>query len=244
MGDEAAVKLLTEGAEEAAVFHAPAMEANCTAVLALIAHASGDDTRARALAAHARHLLVDHRLERAPLMAAVTTAHALAAARAGDPDTARSEWHLARAQLAHVKEMSGWANVQVRIALAHASLLLGDRLGAETIVRETHEYLVRLPDAAQARRQAADLEEQVRRMRHHSTGGSSALTTAELRVLHYLPTNLSLADISTRLYVSRYTVKTHCESIYRKLGASSRSQAVESARRLGLLGPDDHPGGV
>jgi LuxR family maltose regulon positive regulatory protein len=61
------------------------------------------------------------------------------------------------------------------------------------------------------------------------------LTTAELRVLHYLPTNLSLADIGSRLYVSRYTVKTHCAAIYRKLNATSRSQAVEAARRFGLI---------
>jgi len=37
------------------------------------------------------------------------------------------------------------------------------------------------------------------------------------------------------LYVSRYTVKTHCESIYRKLNVNSRSEAVEAARRIGLL---------
>jgi LuxR family maltose regulon positive regulatory protein len=72
-------------------------------------------------------------------------------------------------------------------------------------------------------------------MRRHTTIGSSSLTTAELRVLHYLPTNLSLAEISTRLFVSRYTIKTHCESIYRKLAVTSRSEAVASARRVGLL---------
>jgi DNA-binding CsgD family transcriptional regulator len=35
--------------------------------------------------------------------------------------------------------------------------------------------------------------------------------------------------------VSRNTVKTHCESIYRKLNVNSRSEAVESARDVGLL---------
>ncbi|MCZ7528616.1 MAG: LuxR C-terminal-related transcriptional regulator [Acidimicrobiia bacterium] len=72
-------------------------------------------------------------------------------------------------------------------------------------------------------------------MQRHTTSGSSSLTTAELRVLHYLPTNLTLAEIGTRLYVSRYTIKTHCESIYRKLEVGSRSDAVEAARRIGLL---------
>jgi LuxR family maltose regulon positive regulatory protein len=168
-------------------------------------------------------------------MAVVNAAHALAAASSGDPETARSDWSLARAQLAHLREVSGWANVQVRVALAHTSLLLGDRIGAETLLRETRDYLRRQPDAVRAHQQVAELEELARRLRRHATVGSSSLTTAELRVLHYLPTNLSLAEISTRLYVARYTIKTHCESIYRKLGVSSRSDAVASARRVVLL---------
>ncbi len=67
--------------------------------------------------------------------------------------------------------------------------------------------------------------------------GPSSLTTAELRVLHYLPTNLSHEDIARRLYVSRNTVKSHASAIYRKLGAGSRSQAVDIARAAGLLPP-------
>jgi LuxR family maltose regulon positive regulatory protein len=235
VGDDDAVEVLAEGAAEAAVLGAPTMEATCTAVLALIAHAEGDLGRARSLAAHARRLLVDHGLERAPSMAVITAAHALAAASTGDAPTAQSDWYLARAQLAYFKDVSGWANVQARVALARTSLLLGDRMGAETMLREVREYLVRQPDAVRAHRQVAELEELVRQMHRHSTFGSSSLTTAELRVLHYLPTNLSLADISTRLFVSRYTVKTHCGSIYRKLNVTSRSEAVESARRIGLL---------
>jgi LuxR family maltose regulon positive regulatory protein len=234
-GDDTAVEILSEGAEEAAVFGAPAIEANCTAVLAMIAHATGDATRARSLAAHARRLLVDHGLERAPVMAVVSAAHALAAASAGDPEAARADWHLARVQLAHLKDLSGWANVQARVALARTSLLLGDRVGAETMLREARDYLVRQPDATGAHRQVAEVDELVRHLRRHTTIGASSLTTAELRVLHYLPTNLSLAAISARLYVSRYTVKTHCESIYRKLNVSSRADAVESARHAGLL---------
>jgi len=235
VGDNSAEEVLAEGAKEAAVLHAPVMEANCTAVLAMIAHATGDVERARPLAARARQLLVDHGLERAPAMAVVSAAHALAAASAGDPQAARTDWQLARAQLAYLKDVSGWANVQVRIALAHTSLLLGDRIGAETMLREARDYLVRQPDATRAKGQAAELEERIQHMRRHTTIGSSSLTTAELRVLHYLPTNLSLAEISTRLFVSRYTVKTHCESIYRKLAVTSRSEAVASARRVGLL---------
>jgi LuxR family maltose regulon positive regulatory protein len=122
--------------------------------------------------------------------------------------------------------------------LAHTSLLLGDRLGAETLLREARDYLVLQPDAVRAIAQVDKLTENVRHLRRHTAIGSSALTTAELRVLHYLPTNLSLAEIGNRLFVSRYTVKTHCESIYRKLNVTSRSDAVDAARTVGLLEPD------
>jgi LuxR family transcriptional regulator, maltose regulon positive regulatory protein len=235
VGDDVAVKVLTEGAEEAAVLGATALEAYCTAMLALIAYCEGDSARAASLARGARKVAVDNRLERAPGMALVSAMCALGEASRGDTRAARTDWHLARAQLALLKDLSGWANVQTRVALAHTSLLLGDRLGAETMLREAHEFLVQQPDATQAHRQVTKLEELVRHLRRHSSIGSSALTTAELRVLHYLPTNLSLAEISNRLYVSRYTVKTHCEAVYRKLNVNSRSEAVESARRIGLL---------
>jgi LuxR family maltose regulon positive regulatory protein len=61
------------------------------------------------------------------------------------------------------------------------------------------------------------------------------LTAAELKVVHYLPSNLNLGDIATRLFVSRNTVKSHVSSIYRKLGTTSRSRAVELAREAGFL---------
>ena len=50
-------------------------------------------------------------------------------------------------------------------------------------------------------------------------------------MLQHLPTNLTLADIATRLFVSRNTVKSHVAAIYRKLDATSRSDAVDLARQ-------------
>jgi LuxR family maltose regulon positive regulatory protein len=67
--------------------------------------------------------------------------------------------------------------------------------------------------------------------------GPSLLTTAELRVLQYLPSHLSFPEIGQRLYLSRHTVKSQALSTYRKLGVSSRSGAVAAASELGLLPP-------
>jgi LuxR family transcriptional regulator, maltose regulon positive regulatory protein len=64
-----------------------------------------------------------------------------------------------------------------------------------------------------------------------------ALTHGETRVLHYLPTNLSAREIAGELHLSVNTVKTHQRHRYQKLGARSRTQAVEQARAAGLIAP-------
>jgi LuxR family transcriptional regulator, maltose regulon positive regulatory protein len=76
----------------------------------------------------------------------------------------------------------------------------------------------------------------VRRVPRAATGDTS-LTHGETRVLHYLPTNLSAREIGRELCVSVNTVKTHQRHLYQKLGARSRSEAVQRARALGLLAP-------
>jgi LuxR family maltose regulon positive regulatory protein len=69
--------------------------------------------------------------------------------------------------------------------------------------------------------------------------GSTALpeppTESELRVLRYLPTDLSTREIADELYVSVHTIKTHVKHLYAKLDAHSRREAVKRARELGLL---------
>ena len=63
------------------------------------------------------------------------------------------------------------------------------------------------------------------------------LSESELRVLRYLPTNLSAPEIASELFVTRNTVKTHMRNLYGKLGTHRRTEAVERARELGLLAP-------
>jgi LuxR family maltose regulon positive regulatory protein len=63
------------------------------------------------------------------------------------------------------------------------------------------------------------------------------LSHSETRILRYLPTNLPLPEIARELSLSVGTVKTHTKHIYAKLGAHSRSEAVERARAHGLLAP-------
>ena len=63
------------------------------------------------------------------------------------------------------------------------------------------------------------------------------LSGSEIRVLRYLPTNLSMRQIAGELYVSHNTVATHISHLYAKLGTHTRAEAVARARALGLLAP-------
>lgn len=65
--------------------------------------------------------------------------------------------------------------------------------------------------------------------------GVTQLSPRELEVLSYLPTRLSARQIADALFVSRNTLKTHMHNVYRKLGCTSREDAVDRARMLGLL---------
>jgi DNA-binding CsgD family transcriptional regulator len=63
---------------------------------------------------------------------------------------------------------------------------------------------------------------------------TTSLTAAELRILKLLPTSTYL-QIAAALYISRNTVKSELRSIYQKLGAGSRAEAIERAVELRLL---------
>ncbi|HEX4436494.1 MAG TPA: LuxR C-terminal-related transcriptional regulator [Solirubrobacteraceae bacterium] len=73
------------------------------------------------------------------------------------------------------------------------------------------------------------------RAHHEWVGSPEPLSPSELRVLRYLPTNLTRGEIAGELYVSVNTVNTHIRNIYSKLGARGRSSAVDHARELQLL---------
>jgi len=71
-----------------------------------------------------------------------------------------------------------------------------------------------------------------------SSAPAEELSPSELRVLRYLPTNLSRPEIASQLSVSVNTVNTHVRNIYAKLQARDRSSAVQRARELRLLSAD------
>jgi LuxR family transcriptional regulator, maltose regulon positive regulatory protein len=125
--------------------------------------------------------------------------------------------------------------VQVRIELARIHLALADLAGARTLIQEIDEILRRQPRLGTLVGEARALRDRLANERDSGDPGASALTAAELRLLPLLSTHLSFPEIAAELFVSRNTIKSQVLSIYRKLGTSSRSQAVARARTLGLL---------
>jgi LuxR family transcriptional regulator, maltose regulon positive regulatory protein len=108
-----------------------------------------------------------------------------------------------------------------------------------TTAPQVTRYLVEhstdaLPDPFLKRITGAALEVRVTQPERSGRILAAPLTDAELRVLKLLPTT-SYAQIAATLYISLNTVKTHLRSIYQKLGASSRSEAIERAVELRLL---------
>ena len=233
--DDVAESALMEGVAEARVVGATTLEATCRAHLAVMLGECDDWDGASAMARTARRLLREHDLDNMPTMILVTAMSALVEAMAGDPETARADLLLTRRNMAYVSAIAGWINIQARLALAHTCLLLSDRVGARVFLDETESYLRAQPDATRPREQLRALVHRLDAAHGVLPVGPMALTTAELRVLHLLPTNLTIAEIAARLYVSRNTAKSHAAAVYRKLGVTSRGQAVEVAQRSGLL---------
>jgi LuxR family maltose regulon positive regulatory protein len=169
------------------------------------------------------------------MAAFVHTVAARAALHQGDP--ARAREHLARA--VHLRPLLTSSmphrSVQTLLELARAYLGLDDVAGAGAVLRQADEVIRRRPDLGVLPGQAADLRATLDRV-GQGTLGASSLTAAELRLLPLLSTHLTLLEIGERLHLSRNTVKTQAVSIYRKLGVSSRSEAMQRVRELGLLG--------
>ena len=128
------------------------------------------------------------------------------------------------------------ANQAAERALARAE---ADRLVLPFAMTGSRELLQALPRHQTAH---AALLTDILDLMHGASAAASdlcpqpeELSPGELRVLRYLPTNLSRPEIATELSVSVNTVSTHIRSIYAKLGADDRSAAVHRARELRLL---------
>jgi LuxR family maltose regulon positive regulatory protein len=157
------------------------------------------------------------------------------AIRRGDIDGARRE--LARAvSLRPLLTAAGPAGaVMCLLAFARAHLAVSDPAGARALVAQARDVIRDRPDLGVLPAEADALWATVAPMVSRRGRGATTLTVAELRVLAFLPYYLSYKEIGQRLGVKETTIKSHVLAIFGKLGAATRSDAVDLAVDSGLL---------
>jgi LuxR family maltose regulon positive regulatory protein len=225
---------LADGARRGAV-SAPNVQVLCLSQLALLAIEENDWTLAEVLASQARAQLDRSGIGDYPMMALALAVSALVRSRTGRLEAAAADLRQAGQLLGQLEDFAPWYEAETWIALARAAARLDDAPAATRMLAEAGRVLKLTPDAVVLETWIAETATSIETV---SASGVHDLTPAELRVLQYLPTHLSFPQIAGQVFVSPNTVKTQAQGVYRKLGVTSRRQAVEHARAAGLLDPD------
>jgi LuxR family maltose regulon positive regulatory protein len=228
---ESADASLAQATSEGAEIGAPDVIATAWCERSLLAVARGDWSSAEAFAAQAGLVMRGAGMEDM-LVCAVQARVAL---HGGDVTAARRELVSAQRLRPFLTYVQPHLAVQARLELARVQFALADMAGARTLMREIDEILKRRPDLGTLVGEARALRARLSAEHAPAASGASSLTAAELRVLPMLATHLSFPEIGAEMFLSPHTVKSQAMSIYRKLGAASRNQAVTRSRELGLL---------
>ncbi|HZI73065.1 MAG TPA: LuxR C-terminal-related transcriptional regulator, partial [Gemmatimonadales bacterium] len=195
----------------------------------------GEWGRAGVLAAQAGMVLRRAGIEDSRVTALLGAVQARIALHRGHVSAVRRELVSAQRLRALLTYAIPHVAVQARLELIRVHLALTDLAGARTLMREVDELFRRRPGLGTLVGEAAALRAQLSRQRGAGSPGASALTAAELRVLPLLVTHLSFPEIAAEMFLSPSTIKSQVKTIYSKLEATSRNQAVMRARELGLL---------
>ena len=238
-GDADASELRFEDLREAARGTGRTLAAAVAAAqLAVFALERDDPERATTLLDEATASVDGEQFADYPAVALTHAVAARVAIRTGDLDSARRSLQVAQRSRPELTHAMPQFAVMTLLEMVRAYIALDDASAARTLLVQVADVLRRRPDLGV-------LAEQAETLRHgldgvgSAVGWESTLTTAELRLLPFLTTHLTFREIGDRLFLSRNTVKTQAISIYRKLGASSRGEAVQRATELGLVESHD-----
>jgi LuxR family maltose regulon positive regulatory protein len=201
----------------------------------LISEGAREHARVDAQAAALSDLLATGMLEDSAPCAIELAASARSRLRRGDWEEARTLLDRARCLTPWLTDAIPWLSVQTRLELADAFVALRDHASAQVLLAEIDEIVARRPDLGVLVEQAEALRASLATLPAGEPGRNPGLTGAELRLLPFLTTHLSFREIGERLYLSRNTIKTQAISVYRKLGVSTRSDAMDRALSLGLV---------
>ena len=129
-----------------------------------------------------------------------------------------------------------WVAFRGRLHLAKLYWALSDQTTARHLVLEIDEIMLHRPQLGVLIDEVSGFRRNIASNADTAVTGGSPLSAAELRLLPYLQTHLTIREIGERLFVSRNTANSEIGAIYRKLGVSSRGDAVQKATAIGLLG--------
>lgn len=228
---EAAMLALDESIEVGV--HYPAAVVTGLAQQAVLAIWDDDWMSARRLVYRGREIYEHFHLEHLPAQSRFNAVAAMVAVRDGDFELAARHTRTGRVLVGRMIDMAPWLTVETRIVLGQVELRLGHGSSAAQLAKEARIMLERVPDAETLATNLCALEDAL----GSTSGPAAALTTAEIRLLSFLPTHLTFGQIAEELFVSTNTVKSQAKAIYRKLDVVSRRDAVTRATASGLLGP-------
>ncbi len=234
-GDRDAARERLQDASHRFAVSAPMFQALCLAQLALIAAEDGDADRAAVLIGRATAQVERCELRDCPSMALVLATSAAVRAERGQLEGASRDSEQALRLLARITDPSPWYEIECRIALARAALRLQGLTAARDLLATARAVADKTTDPGVLGIWLEEARAQVELALDATAALDWSLTAAEVRVLSYLPSHLSFREIADFLYVSPNTVKTHARGIYRKLGVTSRGNAVDRARGAGLV---------
>jgi LuxR family transcriptional regulator, maltose regulon positive regulatory protein len=131
--------------------------------------------------------------------------------------------------------VSPWSTLIGLLALARVHRARGDRAEARAVLAKARAILDASPDGGIFPELLERQEKELRARKPREGQLDGELTGRELDVLRLLEGELSTRQMAESLYVAPSTVRTQVKSIYRKLGVSSRKDAVEEAHVRGLI---------
>jgi LuxR family maltose regulon positive regulatory protein len=226
---------LAEAAEAAESIGATGMAVVAHAEQALLAAERGDDVEADRSGERARALIVDAGQRDGATGVLGLAVSARFELRHGNLAQARADLAEAHDLAEGLTHALPWYAVQAQLELARLHLTMLDDDRARRCLSAAARILRVRPKLGTLCADLEALRADVEKIATPRPGRGRSMTGAELRLLPLLATHLSFREIAQQLYVSRNTVKTQAISIYRKLEASSRSEAVARATELGLV---------
>ena len=203
--------------------------------LSMVASDEGHLEEAESLAREAHVLVGRYRLQGVPQSSWAPIALGYLLAKRGDPVEAQTALEDGLSTRRALPSMSPWPTLIGLLALAPVHANLGDRGEARELLAEARAILQRNPDAGIFPELLERLERGLRNTKRRDGSLNEELTERELDVLRRLIGDSSTRQIAQDLYVAPSTVRTQVKSIYRKLGVSSRREAVEEAHARGLI---------